>query len=155
MIHQLDSEEKIYKVTYRLKSIQSISRKLQRKNKEVTLKNALHYLNDIAGIRIICNLYDDVYKITNKLQTISDLEVIKIKDYIQSPKESGYRSVHMIVCVYVNGKKIPVEIQLRTIAMNYWAELDHQLCYKKEFYTNDRIYKELQRYAKEIAKKEQ
>lgn len=93
-------------------------------------------LDDIAGVRVICSFVDDIYEISRMLERQDDVTIIAIKDYIKAPKENGYRSYHMIVEVPVffsNSKKnIRVEVQIRTIAMDFWASLDHQLKYKKQ-----------------------
>ena len=141
-------------VTYRKKTAESVRKKLIRKEHEVNWENARTKLNDLTGIRISCSFQDDVYRLAGKLQKNKKFTLIKTKDYIKKPKASGYQSIHIIVDVLVDQGKDPmrVEIQLRTMAMNYWAKLDHQLCYKKESRDADKIRKELKEYAEEIAK---
>lgn len=124
----------ISSIQSRLKSNVSIFNKLKQKNLEPTFENIENELSDIAGIRVICNYIDDIYKIANALIRQNDVEVIKVKDYIEHPKENGYRSLHIIIKIPVffskSTKKIKVEIQIRTIAMDFWASLEHQMKYK-------------------------
>lgn len=124
----------ISSITSRLKSNVSIFNKLKQKNLPPTFENIENELSDIAGIRVICNYIDDIYKIANALIRQNDVEVIKVKDYIENPKENGYRSLHIIVAIPVffsqATKRIKVEIQIRTIAMDFWASLEHQMKYK-------------------------
>ena len=125
----------IYSIESRIKSPMSIYRKLHRDVLTVSVKNISRNLNDVAGIRIICNFIDDIYDIVRMVAKQDDLRVIETKDYIRTPKDNGYRSYHMIVEVPVffsRSKQImKVEIQIRTIAMNFWASLEHQIRYKK------------------------
>ena len=151
-LHSKYNRDLIDSVLSRVKTTDSIIRKLQRKGRKVTLENAINTLNDIAGVCVVCTYRDDVYNVFKALKKNVNFEVIKVKDYIKNPKDSGYRSIHLIVAIEINEKKIPVEIQIRTVAMNYWAKLDHQLCYKREQDTGDRIYLELKKYAKDIAR---
>ena len=125
----------ISSIESRIKSPMSIYRKLHRDGLTVSVKNISRNLNDVAGIRIICNFIDDIYDIVRMVAKLDDLRVIETKDYIRTPKDNGYRSYHMIVEVPVffsRSKQImKVEIQIRTIAMNFWASLEHQIRYKK------------------------
>lgn len=120
----------------RIKDSESIIGKLMRKGLEVNL-DSLKELEDIAGVRIICSFIDDIYEVANMIMKQDDITVVKVKDYIKEPKESGYRSLHIIVeiPVFFSDKKQPlkVEIQIRTIAMDFWASLEHQLRYKKNY----------------------
>ena len=120
----------------RLKSMDSIARKLRRRDKELTTSNVMMYVNDVAGIRIICSFTSDIYRIANAISGQSDIEILKIKDYIKNPKENGYMSYHMIITVpiFLSDKAVrtKIEIQIRTIAMDFWASLDHKMRYKKE-----------------------
>lgn len=131
----------------RLKSIISITEKLERNGLELTVENIEAYLSDVAGIRVICSFTDDVYIIANALLSQDDITLIRKKDYIKNPKENGYRSLHLLVNVPIflaNEKKImKVEIQLRTIAMDVWASLEHQLRYKKNVTFSDEMANEL------------
>ncbi len=124
----------IHHVESRIKSPESIFEKLGRYGKEPTLENMERYLMDIAGIRIICSYIQDVYNMLDLLKRQDDLIIVNVKDYIKNPKPNGYRSLHVIIRipVYFLDKKelIPVEIQLRTIAMDFWASLEHDLKYK-------------------------
>lgn len=124
----------IHHVESRIKSPESIFEKLGRYGKEPTLENMERHILDIAGIRIICSYIQDVYNMLDLLKRQDDLEIVNIKDYIANPKPNGYRSLHVIIRipVYFLDKKelIPVEIQLRTIAMDFWASLEHDLKYK-------------------------
>ena len=113
----------------------SIYRKLKKRGQEISVKSIVRNLNDVAGVRVICNFIDDIYDIARMLGRQDDLKVISIKDYIRNPKENGYRSYHMIVEIPVyfsrTTRYLRVEIQIRTIAMNFWASLEHQIRYKK------------------------
>lgn len=119
----------------RVKSPQSIYRKLQKNGCEISAKSIMKNLSDVAGIRVICNFIDDIYDIARMLGRQDDIKVITIKDYIRNPKDNGYRSYHMIVEVPVyfsrTTRYVKAEIQIRTIAMNFWASLEHQIRYKK------------------------
>lgn len=125
----------ISSIESRVKSPMSIYRKLKKRDQEISVKSIVRNLNDVAGVRVICNFIDDIYDIARMLGRQDDLKVITIKDYIRNPKENGYRSYHMIVEIPVYFSKttrfIRVEIQIRTIAMNFWASLEHQIRYKK------------------------
>lgn len=119
----------------RLKSPESIREKLLRKNLPLTLEAIDQNLFDIAGVRVVCSFVDDIYMLADCLLQQDDITLIQKKDYIQKPKENGYRSLHLIVEVPIflqdQKKLIKVEVQLRTIAMEFWANLEHQLRYKK------------------------
>lgn len=139
----------------RVKSEKSMKEKLERKGLEVTLDNALHKIYDAAGIRIICAYIDDVYAIVDMLKQFSDLKILHEKDYIKNPKENGYRSFHIVfeVPLDIGGKIHPVniEIQIRTIAMDFWSNLEHQMKYKKDINNQSMIVSELKNCADEIA----
>ncbi len=124
-------------ISSRIKEPLSIAEKLQRKGLSVTIDNMVNKLYDIAGIRITCPFISDVYHVGQMLLQQDDITLIEAKDYIKNPKESGYRSLHIIVKVGVyfsdEKREIPVEIQIRTIAMDFWAALEHQLHYKKDY----------------------
>ena len=119
----------------RVKKPMSILEKLQRRGVEVSLESMEKNLDDVAGIRIICSFVDDIYEVAEMLVRQDDVTVIAVKDYIKNPKPNGYRSYHMIVEIPVffsdSKKPIRVEVQIRTIAMDFWASLEHQLKYKK------------------------
>lgn len=124
----------IHHVESRVKSPSSIFEKLERYGKELTLENMERFIMDIAGVRIICCYIHDVYNLLDLLEKQDDLTIVTIKDYIADPKPNGYRSLHVIVRIPVyfldNKELIPVEVQLRTIAMDFWASLEHDLKYK-------------------------
>ena len=120
----------------RIKSSESIVKKLRKYGYESTIENMVEYVNDIAGVRIICSFTTDIYRIAEMLTNQSDIKVISIKDYIKHPKESGYKSYHMLVSVpiFLSDRVVDtkVEIQIRTIAMDFWASLEHKIYYKFE-----------------------
>ena len=120
----------------RLKTSESIVKKLKRDGYESTIENMVKYVNDIAGIRIICSFTTDIYRIAEMIGNQSDIKVLSVKDYIQNPKASGYKSYHMIVSIpiYLSDRIIDakVEIQIRTVAMDFWASLEHKIYYKFE-----------------------
>ena len=126
----------IHHMERRLKSPESIEEKLIRYGKEVSIESARENIMDIAGIRVVCNFIDDVYAIADMLMEQNDIRLITKKDYIQNPKPNGYRSLHLVLSVPVflldGCENIPVEVQIRTVAMDFWASLEHQLRYKKE-----------------------
>lgn len=139
----------------RIKSMESIQGKLKRKYLEPTMENIVGRINDVFGVRGICLYQDDLYDIVEMLHSYSDIKIRKIKDYIKSPKKSGYRSIHiqMEIPVYMEDEVqcIKIELQLRTVAMNFWAELDHQLRYKKENEEAVMVAKTLRKYAGVVA----
>ena len=124
----------IHHMEYRLKSVKSILGKLEKRGLEVSLESITLNLTDIAGVRVVCNYVSDVYKIADLLIKQSDVKLLKKKDYIKHPKENGYRSLHLVVEIPIflaeKVQPIPVEIQIRTIAMDFWASLEHHLRYK-------------------------
>lgn len=140
----------------RVKKPQSIVEKLKRRNLPVTLDSIIKNLYDVAGIRVICSFLDDIYEVADMLKRQDDVNVISEKDYIKKPKENGYRSYHLIIeiPVFFSERKQPmrVEVQIRTIAMDFWASLDHQLKYKKEFINSEEVVRQLRECADVIAK---
>lgn len=124
----------IHHIESRIKKPASIFEKLERYGKKPTLENMERFIMDIAGIRVICSYIHDVYNLLDLLERQDDLEIVTVKDYIKDPKPNGYRSLHVIVRIPVyfldNKEYIPVEVQLRTIAMDFWASLEHDLKYK-------------------------
>lgn len=148
LAHQYNPIEHI---TSRVKSPQSIAKKIRHKGKELTVENIVKYINDIAGIRIICSFTSDIYRIADLIAKQSDIKVLKIKDYIMEPKKNGYSSYHMIVSVpiFLSDSVIEtkVEIQIRTIAMDFWASLEHKIYYKFEGNAPERIRSELKECA--------
>lgn len=147
----------ISRITSRVKKPESIAQKLYKKNLPFTVEAIMTNLSDVAGVRIICEFIDDIYTIAAMLAMQDDLKLIKIKDYIKYPKPNGYRSYHMIVeiPVFFSKGKTPmrVEIQIRTMAMDFWASLDHELKYKKDINPEDEemIANELLACAERIA----
>ena len=131
-VHQYNPIEHI---KARIKTPESIVKKLKRYGQESTIDNMVKYINDIAGIRIICSFTSDIYRIADMIRDQKDIQVIAVKDYITYPKASGYKSYHMIVSipVYLSDRTVDtkVEIQIRTVAMDFWASLEHKLQYKK------------------------
>ena len=119
-----------------MKTPESIVKKLKRNGYESTIDNMVKYINDMAGIRIICSFTSDIFRIAEMIGTQRDIKVIAIKDYITYPKASGYRSYHMIVTVpvYLSDRIVDtkVEVQIRTVAMDFWASLEHKIHYKFE-----------------------
>ena len=120
----------------RIKSSESIVKKLRRNGYESTLDNMVEFVHDIAGIRVICSFTSDIYRIAEMLSNQNDIQVLAIKDYIKNPKPSGYKSYHMLITVpiYLSDRIVPakVEIQIRTVAMDFWASLEHKINYKFE-----------------------
>ena len=141
----------IHHIESRLKSPASIIEKLQRKGHEVSIESAKKNLQDIAGIRVICNYIEDVYTIAELLLKQDDITLLRRRDYIVEPKVNGYRSLHLIVQIPVflaeTKELIPVEIQIRTIGMDFWASLEHQLRYKSEHELSPSTQAELQECA--------
>lgn len=131
----------------RLKSLFSIREKLEGRGLNLSVESIEQNLNDVAGVRVICSFTDDVYTLRNALLKQDDITLICEKDYIKNPKPNGYRSLHLIITVPIflehEKKSMKVEIQLRTIAMDTWASLEHQLRYKKDFEFSDQMADEL------------
>ena len=136
----------IHHIDTRLKSAKSILGKLQKKDLDLTLSAACNNIYDIAGIRVVCSYIKDVYLIRDRLMAQDDIMIIQIKDYIETPKENGYRSLHMVirVPVYFMNKKqlVPVELQIRTLAMDLWASLEHDIKYKCLYQTETENFSE-------------
>lgn len=131
----------------RVKQPDSIASKLRRKGYPVTVQSVFENLSDVAGVRVICAFIDDIYKVADMLTAQDDIELIRRKDYIKNPKMNGYRSLHLIIEVPVffsdHKEQIRVEVQIRTIAMDFWASLEHQLKYKKDIDDAESIMYEL------------
>lgn len=138
-------------ITSRVKSPESIAKKIRHKDKELTVENIVKYVNDVAGIRVICSFTSDIYRLADAIANQNDVKVLKVKDYITSPKENGYKSYHMIVSVPIfltdNVIDTKVEIQIRTIAMDFWASLEHKIYYKFEGNAPERIKNDLKECA--------
>ena len=145
----------ITSISSRLKSSSSIMEKMARKGLDFTVDNVEATLYDVAGIRVVCSYVDDIYVLAHALAKQDDITVIKEKDYIKHPKPNGYRSYHMIVSVPVffsdETKDMAVEVQIRTIAMDFWASLEHQLKYKQEVPNQQEIVSQLTDCAERIA----
>ena len=126
----------IHHIEYRIKSLDSIVDKLKRRGYDLTIDNIYAHIQDLAGIRVICNYMDDIYYLRSLLTRFESFKVIREVDYIKEPKPSGYRSLHLVVNVPIviseGTMVLPVEIQLRTIAMDMWASLEHELRYKSD-----------------------
>lgn len=142
-------------VKSRLKTPDSIVKKLKRYNYDVTMENMTEKLSDIAGIRIICSFTSDIYQIADMISRQSDVTVLYVKDYIKNPKPNGYKSYHMVVTIPIYLSDGPVEtkveIQIRTVAMDFWASLEHKLKYKKEIDHSEEIAQELEACAEIIS----
>ena len=147
---QLDRNP-INSIKTRLKSFDSTKEKLQRKNLPLRVESIEESLNDVAGVRVVCSFTEDVYTLAEALLKQDDIVLVEKKDYIVNPKETGYRSLHLIVSVPIflakEKRYMKVEIQLRTIAMDVWASLEHQLRYKKEVMFTEEMARELKKCA--------
>jgi putative GTP pyrophosphokinase len=139
----------------RIKSVESIANKLQKMNLDITAENAREHIKDMAGIRIICSYAKDIYSLSDILKSLPDTKVLNEKDYVSNPKPSGYRSFHIImeIPVYYSGRteKIPVEVQIRTAAMDFWATLEHKVRYKYNEHIPRHLSDELSICADKIA----
>lgn len=151
-VHQYNPIEHIKS---RIKTPESIVKKLKRNGRESTIENMVKYVNDIAGIRIICSFTSDIYRIADMIGEQRDIKVISVKNYITFPKASGYKSYHMIVTVpvYLSDRIVDtkVEIQIRTVAMDFWASLEHKIHYKFEGDAPEHIKSELIECAKMVS----
>jgi len=152
LAHQYNPIEHI---TSRIKTPQSIAKKIRHNEKELTVENIVKYVNDVAGIRVICSFTSDIYRIANLISKQNDVKVLKVKDYIMCPKVNGYTSYHMIISipVFLSDRTVDtkVEIQIRTIAMDFWASLEHKIYYKFEGNAPEHISKELKECADIVA----
>lgn len=139
----------------RIKTSESIVKKLRRGGYESTIENMIKYVNDIAGIRIICSFASDIYRIADMIEEQKDIRILSVKDYITYPKASGYKSYHMLVSVpvYLSDRIVDtkVEIQIRTVAMDFWASLEHKMHYKFEGDAPEHIKNELIECAKMVS----
>lgn len=151
-VHQYNPIEHIKS---RIKTPESIVKKLKRHGYESTIDNMVKYINDIAGIRIICSFTSDIYRIADMIGEQKDIRVLTVKDYITYPKASGYKSYHMIVSVpvYLSDRIVDtkVEIQIRTVAMDFWASLEHKIHYKFEGDAPEHIRSELVECARMVS----
>lgn len=141
-------------INSRLKTPRSIIDKLKRYGVEVSLESIEKNLHDVAGVRVICSFIDDIYMLADKLCSQDDVKVLARKDYIKNPKPNGYRSLHLIIEVPIflldEKKYMQVEVQFRTIAMNFWASLEHKLKYKKNVKNAESVVRQLKECADAI-----
>lgn len=141
---QTHKHNPIHHIERRVKKLRSLVKKLEKRNLEISAESARENLKDIAGIRVVCNYIEDIYTVENLLLKQEDVNLLKRKDYLEHPKENGYRSLHIVITVpvfladYV--EVVPVEVQIRTIGMDMWASLEHKLRYKNSEIAE--IYKE-------------
>ena len=142
-------------VKSRIKTPENIVKKMRRNDYEITMENMVEKIYDVAGVRIVCDFTADIYRLVRMIRNLKEFEVIREKDYIAKPKDSGYRSYHLIVKVPVYTTtevvKTKVEIQIRTIAMDFWATLEHKIYYKFEGNAPDYISKDLRTCADIVA----
>ena len=162
LITQFETNENKKKIAYcssRIKSPESMKQKLLKKGEEPNAENAVSKVNDAVGIRVITSFVDDIYKVADLIEKQQDIHILKIKDYVQQPKKSGYQSLHLILEIAIPFQKenqwIKLEVQLRTAAMDYWANLDHQLRYKRGQKQAAVINEELQQCASVITQLDQ
>ena len=143
----------------RIKTPESIVKKLKRNGHETSIENMVKYVNDIAGVRLICSFTSDIYQIAEMIAAQGDVTVIHVKDYIKNPKPNGYRSLHVIIAVPVyyldTMEYFPVEIQLRTMTMDLWASMEHRVCYKKLPEHRDELAEAFCQYADILGKIEE
>lgn len=151
-VHQYNPIEHI---KTRIKTPESIVKKLKRYGYETSIENMVKYINDIAGVRLICSFTSDIYRLAEMIGNQSDLKVLAIKDYIKNPKDSGYKSFHMLIAVPIflsdSVVETKVEIQIRTIAMDFWASLEHKIYYKFEGNAPESISQDLKECADMVA----
>ena len=149
----------IQMIKSRVKKPMSILEKLQRRGHPISVESICENLYDVAGIRVICSFIDDIYVVAEMLARQDDVNVLMVKDYIRCPKVNGYRSYHMIIEIPVffsdRKEKMSVEVQIRTMAMDFWASLDHQMKYKKDVDDSGEISEELKACAEIIAETDQ
>lgn len=152
------NQNPIESVKSRVKAPLSIAKKLKRKGHSFSIDAIQTYINDVAGIRVICSFIDDIYRVAEMLTAQDDVTVVAVKDYIKNPKPNGYRSYHMIleIPVFLSDRKQPmkVEVQIRTVAMDFWASLEHRMKYKSakaELKEEEKIIKELKQCADVVA----
>ncbi len=143
-VHQYNPIEYVKK---RIKTPESIVKKLKRYGYDSTIENMVKYVNDVAGVRIVCSFTSDIYMLADMIRRQNDITVLSVKDYIKNPKPSGYKSYHMIVSVpiFLSDRAVDtkVEIQIRTLAMDFWASLEHKIYYKFEGNAPDYISRDL------------
>ncbi len=153
--HVKHNHNPIHHIEYRLKTPDSIINKLKKKNLDLSIESIKGSITDVAGIRVICNYIDDIFEIASLLTNQDDIKLIRQTDYIKSPKPNGYRSLHLIVEVPIfladATEHVPVEIQIRTIAMDFWASLEHKLKYKSDSEISNDLRLRLKNCAESIA----
>lgn len=159
-LYEASESQPIHNIQSRIKEKNSLEDKLRKKKKEPTVMNAKDYLQDIAGVRVICYFADDIYNLVDVLKRQADLIVVRECDYIKKPKPNGYRSYHVIVGIPVyclDGMEyFPVEIQFRTMSMDFWASMEHRILYKKQEGTGrKRLAEELKDYANTLVEIEE
>ena len=137
-------------VASRIKTIDSITEKLTSKELAVTEDNAIEHLSDIIGVRLVVHFISDIYRVRNMIVDSGKLQIIREKDYVKQPKPSGYRSYHIVLEVPMNDVTVRAEIQLRTVAMDCWASLEHQIRYKKNIPNINIIHKELKKCSDDL-----
>ena len=159
LITQFETNENKKKIAYcssRIKSPESMKQKLLKKGEEPNAENAVSKVNDAVGVRVITSFVDDIHKVSDWITLQNDIEVVNIKDYIAYPKPNGYRSYHIILGIPVyclDGMEyFPVEIQFRTMAMDFWASMEHRINYKKERQDREKLVKELKEHARKLEK---
>ena len=149
-----EARNPIQHINHRLKRLESIRNKMIQRDLPLEYETMRDEITDIAGIRVICSYINDIYAIANMLKQQDDLLIVREKDYISNPKKNGYRSYHLIVAIpiFLSSEKqiIPVEIQMRTIAMDFWASLEHQLRYKTTASVPDSTRSRLTNIAQDI-----
>lgn len=145
----------IHHVQTRIKTYSSICEKLTRKGYAVSIECARDRLCDIAGMRIVCPTVEDAYDVGQALRALPGIGILRERDYIRAPKENGYRSLHVVlsvpVCTVEGARRVPVEVQVRTLAMDVWASLEHDLCYKREATCAPRTRREMQGLSRRMA----
>ena len=149
-----NARDPVLYTTSRIKTAASMQAKLRRLGQAPTVQNALSAAHDAAGVRAVCLFVEDVYRLAQDMASEQGIEVLQRKDYIAHPKPSGYRSYHLIVKQQVGAEWVPLEIQLRTVAMDTWAALEHEIHYKRDWPNQALICAELKRCADEIASTE-
>ena len=144
----------IHQVQKRIKKFKSIVNKLDKKQLPISKENIVNHIHDFAGLRVICSYSDDITTLIDSLSRHPDIKILKVKNYLENPKPSGYRSVHVVIEIPVyflkETKQMKVEIQFRTIAMDFWASLEHSLRYKNHF-ENSSLSKRLEKVATDIS----
>lgn len=148
--HTTPDNKMVEHVASRIKTIDSITEKLTSKELAVTEDNAIEHLSDIIGVRLVVHFISDIYRVRNMIVDSGKLQIIREKDYVKQPKPSGYRSYHIVLEVPMNDVTVRAEIQLRTVAMDCWASLEHQIRYKKNIPNINIIHKELKKCSDDL-----